>query len=152
MGIETVPHLPIVETLLPVTFGYSLSSEAVVMRQLRRWKGRDEGYWHANTRGLPWGLPEVVGTVKQVHCSRRRLFRRGLEFHERTINKSAHTKKSLETYLIILVRAKKATTSVHWLFSQFSNPQWLKSIKENNRWSSHKQVQFCTFSALQLIR
>ena len=30
--------LPIVQTLLPVTFPYSLSSEAVVMRQLRRWK------------------------------------------------------------------------------------------------------------------
>ena len=30
--------LPIVETLLPVSFGHSLSSEAVVMRQLRRWK------------------------------------------------------------------------------------------------------------------
>ena len=30
--------LPIVQTLLPVTFGYSLRSEAVVMRQLRRWK------------------------------------------------------------------------------------------------------------------
>ena len=30
--------LPIVQTLLPVTFGHSLSSEAVVMRQLRRWK------------------------------------------------------------------------------------------------------------------
>ena len=30
--------LPVVQTLLPVTFGYSLSSEAVVMRQLRRWK------------------------------------------------------------------------------------------------------------------
>ena len=30
--------LPIVETLLSVTFGYSLTSEAVVMRQLRRWK------------------------------------------------------------------------------------------------------------------
>ena len=29
--------VPIVQTLLPVTFGYSLSSEAVVMRQLRRW-------------------------------------------------------------------------------------------------------------------
>ena len=29
--------LPIVQTLLPVTFAYSLSSEAVVMRQLRRW-------------------------------------------------------------------------------------------------------------------
>ena len=30
--------LPIVQTLVPVTFGYSLSSEAVVMRQLGRWK------------------------------------------------------------------------------------------------------------------
>ena len=30
--------LPIVQTLLLVTFGYSLSSEAAVMRQLRRWK------------------------------------------------------------------------------------------------------------------
>ena len=29
---------PVVETLLLVTFSYSLSSEAVVMRQLRRWK------------------------------------------------------------------------------------------------------------------
>ena len=28
----------IVQTLLPVTFAYSLSSEAVVMRELRRWK------------------------------------------------------------------------------------------------------------------
>ena len=48
------------------------------------------------------GLAEVVGTV-QVHCSRRRLLRRGLEFHMCLINKSAHTKKSLETYLIHLV-------------------------------------------------
>ena len=30
--------LPILQTMLPVTFAYSLSSEAVVMRQLRRWK------------------------------------------------------------------------------------------------------------------
>ena len=30
--------LPIVQTLLPVIFAYSLSSQAVVMRQLRRWK------------------------------------------------------------------------------------------------------------------
>ena len=85
--------LPIVQTLLPMTFGYSLSSEAVVMRQLRRWKRRDEGHWHTHTRGLPWGIPEVAGTVQQVHCNRRRLLRRGLEFHVCTINKSAHTKK-----------------------------------------------------------
>ena len=30
--------LPIVQTLVPVTFGYALSPEAVVMRQLRKWK------------------------------------------------------------------------------------------------------------------
>ena len=38
MGIKTVPHPPYSPDLLPVTFGYSLSSEAVVMRQLRSWK------------------------------------------------------------------------------------------------------------------
>ena len=45
--------LPNVHTLLPVTFGYSLSSEAVVMRQLRRWKRL---WWHAHRIGLRWGL------------------------------------------------------------------------------------------------
>ena len=38
MCMKTVPTLPIAQTLLPVTFAYSLSSEAVVMRQLWRWK------------------------------------------------------------------------------------------------------------------
>ena len=51
-------------------------------------RGCGEGHWHAHT----WGLPEVNGTV-QVHCSRKRLLRRGLEFYVCTINKSAHTKK-----------------------------------------------------------
>ena len=36
-------------------------------------------------------------------CIRRRLLRRGPEFHVCTINKRAYTKKSLETYLMILV-------------------------------------------------
>ena len=39
--------LPIVQTLLPVTFAYSQSSEAVVMRQLRRWKRL---WWRSLTR------------------------------------------------------------------------------------------------------
>ena len=38
-------------------------------------------------------LPEVVGTVQQMHCRRRRSLRRGLVFHVCTINKSVHTKK-----------------------------------------------------------
>ena len=38
MGIKTVPHPPYCPDLALCDFGYSLSSEAVVMRQLRRWK------------------------------------------------------------------------------------------------------------------
>ena len=38
MGIKQFLTVPIIETLLPVTFGYSLSSEGVVLRQIRRWK------------------------------------------------------------------------------------------------------------------
>ena len=86
--------LPIVQTLLPVTFVYTLSSEAVIMRQMRRWKGCDEGHWHSHTSVLPCGLSEVIGSLQHVHWSRRRLLRRGLEFHMCTINKSGHTKKS----------------------------------------------------------
>ena len=42
--------VPIVQTLLPVTFAYSISSEAVLMRQLRRWKGLwGRSYSHKRT-------------------------------------------------------------------------------------------------------
>ena len=44
-------------------------------------RGCDEGHWRTYTRGLPWDLTEVVGKVRQVHCSRRRLVCRRLEFH-----------------------------------------------------------------------
>ena len=44
-------------------------------------------------RGLLWGLPEVVGTVKQAYFNRRRLLRWGIEFHVCTLNKSARIKK-----------------------------------------------------------
>ena len=83
--------VPIVQTLLPVSFGYSINC-----RYEKIWgdeRGCDESHWHAYTRRLSWGLPEVVRTVQQLHCNQRRLLRRGLEFHVCTINKSAHTKK-----------------------------------------------------------
>ena len=95
------------QTLLPVPFGYSLSSEAVVMRQMRRWKRlwrRSLTHPHKRTS---MGLAEVVGTVQQVHCSRRRLLWRELEFHVCTVNKRTHTKKGLETYRIHLVYGRK---------------------------------------------
>ena len=96
MGINTVLHPPYSPDL--ARYGF--------LSLWDNWgdeRGCDEGHWHAHTRGLLWGLPEVVGTVQQVHYRRRRLVRRGQEFHVCTHNKSAHTKKSLETYLMILI-------------------------------------------------
>ena len=43
--------LPIVQTLLSMTFDYSLSSEAVVWDNWDE-RGCDEGHWHTHTRGL----------------------------------------------------------------------------------------------------
>ena len=58
--------LPIVQSLLPVTFGYSLSSEPVVMRQLRRWKRLWRRSLTCSHKRTSWGLPEVVGTVQSA--------------------------------------------------------------------------------------
>ena len=105
--------LPIVQT-----FGYSLSSEAVIMRQLRTWRiGCDEAHWHTHTRGLPWGLPAVVRTVQQVHCSRMRLLRRGLEFHECTVmsvvpirKKSGKLFNDARIYIYIYIKTHKLSS------------------------------------------
>ena len=47
--------VPIVQTLLPVTFCYSLSSEVVVMRQLRRWKRLWRGSLTRTHKTTPMG-------------------------------------------------------------------------------------------------
>ena len=112
--------LPIVETLLPVTFDYSLSSEAVVMRQLRRWKrlwrrslicshkrilmGPSGSCWNGTTSALQpeeitWKGTRVSCVYYQYKCPYER---------------------SLETYLMIIVqlnRPKQTDTSgLNFLF------------------------------------
>ena len=83
----------IVQTLLPVTFVYSLRSMAVVMRHLRRWKrlwrksltrlykktsmGPSRGCWKGTMSALQ---PEEITS-------------KGLEFYVCTIDKSAYTKQ-----------------------------------------------------------
>ena len=69
--------IPIVKTLLPVTFGYSLSSEAVVLRQKRLWwraltcshkktsMGPSRGCWNGTTSALQ---PEEI-TLKGTRVS-----------------------------------------------------------------------------------
>ena len=94
MGIKTVPQPPYSADLAPCDFWLFPKLRCCRYKTIGEMKvAVDEGHWHAHTRGLRWGLPEVVGTVQQVHFSRGRLVRRGLEFHVSTINKSAYTKK-----------------------------------------------------------
>ena len=95
MGITTVPHPPYSPDLTSCDFCLiptltGCRYEAIEGDE----RGCDEGHWHAHKWELLWGLPEVVGTVEQVHCSWRSLFRSEQESHVYTINKSAHTKKS----------------------------------------------------------
>ena len=85
--------LPIVKNLLPVTFGYSLSSEAVVMRQLRRWKrlwrrsltrshkrtfmGPFRSCWNCTTSPLqPGEITSKQTRVSCVYLSRKVLIRK----------------------------------------------------------------------------
>ena len=77
--------LPIVETLLSVIFGYSLSLEAVVMRQLRKWKklrrssltrshkrtsmGSSRSCWNGTTSSLqPEEISSKGSRVSCVYC------------------------------------------------------------------------------------
>ena len=84
--------LTIILALLPVTFAYSLSSQAVVMRQLR-WKRLWRRSLTRSHKRTSIGPYRSCWNVTTMHCSRRRLLRRGLEFHVCTINKSVHTIK-----------------------------------------------------------
>ena len=89
MDIKTVPQPPYSPDLAPCDFSLFPKLRGCRYETTEETK---EGHWHAHTRGLPWGLPEIVGTI-QVHCSQRRLLRRGLKFQVCTINKSALTEK-----------------------------------------------------------
>ena len=83
--------LPIVQTLLPVTFAYSLSSEVVVMRQLR-WKRLCQKSLTRSHKRTSMGPYRSCWKGTEAYCSWRRFFRMAQEFHEYPINKSAHTK------------------------------------------------------------
>ena len=94
MGIKTVPPRPYSPELAPCDFWLFPKLRGCCYETIEEVKETVMKVIDAHIRGLWWGLPEVVGTVQKVHCSQRRLLRRGLEFHVCTINKSAHTKKA----------------------------------------------------------
>ena len=94
MGIKTVPHHPYSPDLAPSNFCLFTKLRGCRYETIEEMKEAVTKVIDTpHRRGLRRGLAEVFGTV-QVHCSRRRLLRRGLEFHVCTIKKSAHTKKA----------------------------------------------------------
>ena len=71
LGIKTVPHTPYSPDVGPCDFWLFpklRGSRYETIEEMKR--GCDEGHWHAHTRGLRWGLPEVVGMVQQEIISK----------------------------------------------------------------------------------
>ena len=95
MGIKTVSHRPYSPDLAPCDFCLFPKLTGCCYETIKEMKETVTKVINTLTQEdfLPWGFPEVVGMVQRMHCSQRRLLRRGLEFHVCTINKSAHTKK-----------------------------------------------------------
>ena len=86
MGIKTVPHRPYSPDLAPCVFCLFPKLRGCHYETIERMKLAVTTVIDTLKQGLPWALEEVVGTVQQVHCSWRSLFRRGLEFHVCTLN------------------------------------------------------------------
>ena len=88
MGIKTVPQPPCSLDLAPCDFWLFPKLTGCRNETIKEMKEAVVMVFDTLTQeDFYWVLPEVFGT-EQVHCSRRRLLRRGLEFHVCTINKS----------------------------------------------------------------
>ena len=96
MGTKTVPHPPYSPDIAPCDFCLFPKPRGCRYETIEEMKEALTKIIETLTQeDFHGGLPEVAGTVEQVHCSRRRLLRRELDFHVCTIHKSAHTKKKV---------------------------------------------------------
>ena len=93
MGIKTLPQPPYSLDLAPCDYWLFPKLRGCSYETIEEMKEAVTKVIDTLTRGLPRGLWEDVVFVQQVHCNRRILLRRGLEFHVCTINKSTHMKK-----------------------------------------------------------
>ena len=114
---------PIVQILLPVTFGYPLSSEAVIMRQSRRWKRlwrRSLTRSHKRTSTGPfrncWNGRTNALQLEEITSKRTRVY------YVCTIIKSARTKKVWK-----LIVCTSYISLVYWV--ECSPINWEISVK-----------------------
>ena len=73
MGIKTLPQPPYSPDLAPCDFWLFPKLRGCRYETIEEMKEAVMKVIDMLTRGLSWGLPEVVGTVQEVHCSWRRL-------------------------------------------------------------------------------
>ena len=73
MGIKTVPHRPYSSDLAPCDLWLFPKLRGCHYETIEEMKEAVMKVIDTLTQGLPWGLPEVIGMVQQVHCSWRRL-------------------------------------------------------------------------------
>ena len=94
MGIKTVPQSPYNPDLPPCDFWLFPKLRGCCYETIEEIKEAVTKVIDMLTQeDLHGALQKLFVTVQQVHCSRRRLLPRGLDFHMCTINKGAHTKK-----------------------------------------------------------
>ena len=104
MGIKTVPNPPYSPDLSPCDIWLFPNLRGYRYETIEDMKEAVTKVIDTLTQeNFHGAFQKLFGTVQLMHCSRRRLLRRELEFHVCTIKNSAHTKKSQETYLMILV-------------------------------------------------
>ena len=110
----------IVQTLLPVTFGYSLSSEDVVMRELRRWKRQ----WRRSLTRSQKGT--FMGPSRSYWNSTSAL-------QPEEITSKCPYEESLETYLMILVSYHLKIPNQMWDFIRIWLLSWLWCCYSSSR-------------------
>ena len=120
--------LLIVQTLLPVTFGYSLSSEAVVMRQLRRWTrlwrrsltrshkrtsmGPSRSCWNGRTSALQ--PEEITSKGTRVSCV---YYQTGNLFNDPRITSISRTE--IHSFFRIIISCCTKTWRILSIFNNF---------------------------------
>ena len=95
MGIKTFPQPPYCPDLAPCDFWLFPKLRGCHYETIEEMKEAVTLVLDTLTQeDFHEAFQKFLERYKQVHCSQRRLLRKGLEFHVCTINKSAHTKKS----------------------------------------------------------
>ena len=94
--------LPIVQILLPVTFAYSLSSETVVMRQLRRWKRLWQRLLTCSHKRTSMG-PSRSCWYGTIALQPEEITSKGMRVSCVYYQWKCPYEKTLETYLMILI-------------------------------------------------